>query len=134
MPRQRYDADKIRRLREIWNYDPETGAFTRKEKQRGGSKPSIRGDVGAISLTGYRLISIDAVHYLAHRLAWAYVKGEWPTRAVEHINGNRLDNRISNLREKWGNKEKLTQEHVRAVEPGFGVVGINRAALGGLVQ
>lgn len=101
--RRRESKWTIVRLREHWSYDAETGIFTRKTKPRGG-KPNASGQAGAVTVNGYRLISVDGVHYLGHRLAWAYVNGEWPSRAVEHINMDRLDNRISNLRLKWGDR------------------------------
>lgn len=36
---------------------------------------------------------------MAHRLAWLYVHGEWPSKHLDHLNGNRTDNRIENLRQ-----------------------------------
>lgn len=48
---------------------------------------------------GYRVIRIDDALYLAHRLAWFYVTGNWPANQIDHINGVRDDNRFSNLRE-----------------------------------
>ena len=44
-------------------------------------------------------MQIDGRRYLAHRLAWFYVYGEWPRKGLDHINRDRLDNRIANLRE-----------------------------------
>ena len=53
---------------------------------------------GSLDGQGYRRISIDGRLYKAHRLAWAFVYGEMPISEIDHINGNRDDNRISNLR------------------------------------
>src|SRR5260221_8009897 len=83
------------RLRTIIDYNPMTGMFCRKitrGNQIAGS------EVGCMHL-GYRRISIDRKHYEAHRLAWFMTYGRWPEKQIDHINGNRSDNRIANLRE-----------------------------------
>lgn len=85
------------RLRELLAYEPTTGVFTWRVR-RGG--PTRVGSVaGHINPRGYREIKLDYVLYLAHRLAWMYVHGEWPRAALDHVNGARDDNRLSNLRE-----------------------------------
>ena len=84
------------RLRELLHYDPVTGAFTWKVKQRAQSPVgSVAGTAGS---HGYRQIRVEGTIYLAHRLAWLYVYGVWPLRLVDHANNVRLDNRIINLR------------------------------------
>lgn len=85
------------RLRELLSYDPETGIFRRLVST---SSTARAGDVaGGLNSEGYVRIRVDGVSYRAHRLAWLYVHGRWPTDQLDHRNGVRADNRIANLRE-----------------------------------
>ena len=84
------------RLRKALDYDPDTGIFTRRYTQ-GGRK--IGDAAGSTSVHGYRVIKIDGRQYRAHRLAWLYVHGRWPRDQIDHINRDKTDNRIANLRE-----------------------------------
>jgi hypothetical protein len=84
------------RLKEVLAYDPITGVFIWIIDRPGKAK---KGTIsGSLNNERYRLISIDAVSYKAHRLAWLYIHGELPKTLLDHINGNRDDNRIINLR------------------------------------
>lgn len=84
------------RLKELLDYDPETGVFTRKVSL---SRRVKVGDIaGSLHPHGYLTLMVDAKSYVAHRLAWFYVYGVWP-KEIDHINRIRNDNRISNLRE-----------------------------------
>lgn len=90
----------LERLRELFHYDPETGLFTCLVRRRkiGGVFSEI-GDVAGFRETlGYWCLGIDRKTYKAHRLAWLYVHGEWPSDDLDHINCDRCDNRIANLR------------------------------------
>jgi len=84
-------------LRSILHYDPETGVFTRLKAGRGVT--AIGGTAGARMSNGYRNISVMNRRYLAHRLAWLYVYDSWPETQIDHVNRDRSDNRILNLRE-----------------------------------
>jgi hypothetical protein len=83
-------------LKQILDYDQNTGVFrwaTRKcQRKRAGEI------AGSVSNKGYVMIGIDYKKYSAHRLAWLYVHGDWPAGEIDHINRDRTDNRISNLR------------------------------------
>ena len=85
------------RLRELVHYDPETGLFTQVAVRKGWKAGRIIGR--RMSRCGYIRIGIDMNRYLAHRLAWLYMTGEWPPDQIDHVNGDRADNRWSNLRE-----------------------------------
>jgi hypothetical protein len=83
-------------LKSILDYDLDTGIFTWKVSKANRTKV---GDVAGWSYNGYREIEINNKAYKAHRLAWLYVYGEMPKNLVDHIDGNRSNNKISNLRE-----------------------------------
>ena len=84
-------------LRETLHYDPETGVFTwRVPPARNVKNGSV---AGCLTSHGYIQIGVKNRLYAAHRLAWLYVYGKWPTNLIDHINGVRSDNRITNLRE-----------------------------------
>lgn len=85
------------RLRELLDYDPETGLFTWRVNRAGNAKAGSA--AGCAHKCGYRQVMVDSTLYLAHRLAWFYVYNVWPPQHIDHINGVRDDNRIANLRE-----------------------------------
>lgn len=84
------------RLKELLRYDADTGMFyrmvTTSPNARAGSLAGnkIRG--------GYMRMSVDGHEQYAHRLAFLYMTGKWPTHHVDHINGDKADNRWCNLR------------------------------------
>ncbi len=84
-------------LRSILNYEPATGIFT--WKVRTANRVKVGDVAGSQDGRGYLLISVQSRRYLAHRLAWLYMYGEWPEDQLDHINRNRSDNRRANLRE-----------------------------------
>jgi len=83
-------------LHEFFHYDSETGVFSRKK--RTSPSTTIGEIVGSDKGNGYVMLCIQSRLYLAHRMAWLYVYGETPCANIDHINGNRADNRICNLR------------------------------------
>lgn len=84
-------------LKEFLHYDPETGIFTWAKSNNTSIK--VGGLAGCIMNCGYLRIGINKKQHLAHRLAWLYVTGKMPKNLIDHINGNRSDNRFCNLRE-----------------------------------
>ena len=81
------------------DYRPETGEFF--YRLDGYNNVYRRGDKAGHSdgANGYLKMNIGGQKCRLHRLAWLYVYGEWPKQCIDHINGDRADNRIANLRD-----------------------------------
>jgi hypothetical protein len=89
------------RLRELLSYGPTRGEFRwrRRDDAPKGWNTKYAGTVAGVLSHGYIVIRINKQPYLAHRLVWLYVHGRWPPNDIDHINGDRADNHIANLRE-----------------------------------
>lgn len=110
------------RLREVLNYDPETGVFAWK------APTSYRVKVGSFAgrqpgRNHYPRITIDYQTHGTHRLAWLYVHGVWPSGEIDHVNGDRSDSRIANLRDvpSFVNMQNQRKAHSRNASGLLGV-------------
>lgn len=94
MTEQTFTIEQIEKAASLVNYDPETGVFRWAVSRCGCHAGDLAGD----SRDGYWRIRIKRKAWRAHRLAWFITYGEVPNRGIDHINRNRSDNRMVNLR------------------------------------
>lgn len=105
------------RLREILDFNPDTGVFT--WKARFGKRGVVGRRAGTVDVAGYEVITIDRKRHKSHRLAWLHVYGVWPEVAIDHRNGIRTDNRLSNLREAGWDDNQQNRGHQSNNKSGF---------------
>lgn len=86
-------------LKSLLHYNAETGVFTWISGVR-------LGVVAGSSSKRYAVIHIGDKYFQSHRLVWLYVHGEFPLNDIDHINGNKHDNRIENLRNATRSENK----------------------------
>jgi len=119
---QKFEVRKLltmERLREVLEYDAATGLFTWKVSL--GNKAPVGAVAGSIGHYGYRAIRIDQRDHRAARLAFFYMIGEWPAQVVDHIDGDRSNDRWANLRAATpsqncaNSKRRSDQMHAKGV-------------------
>ena len=117
----RSDAElpSIDRIRELFCYDSESGSITWAAR-RCGVKSGC--EAGTKHL-GYRRVRVDSILILAHRLAWAIHYGRWPSEEIDHINQNKSDNRICNLREATHSNNMVNRNFPKGKS---GVTGVSK--------
>ncbi len=92
----KYTGLSAAQARELLAYDPETGLLAWKITR---GKAVAGRTAGFMRTSGYYKTKIGGREYLVHRLAWLIYYGEWPNDQVDHVDGCRVNNKISNLRQ-----------------------------------
>lgn len=89
-------------LKTIFDYELETGQLIWRYRENVPKQWNTRyaGKVaGCLNEFGYMSVTVNGSYQLVHRLIWLYVHGKWPGEELDHVNGDKADNRIVNLRE-----------------------------------
>jgi hypothetical protein len=107
------------KLRELLDYNATTGKFRWRTTGKGRCRINGGDQPGYIGNHGYRSIGVLGREYLAHRLAWLYVYGDWPSKFTDHINLNKLDNRITNLRAASKSQNSANRRAPKSNTSGF---------------
>ena len=107
------------------DYNPLTGNFIRKVATSSGTyEGQIAGNLNPI---GYVVIGIKGGKFLAHRLIWLWMTGKFPEKEIDHINGNREDNRWENLRESTQQQNSCNRKRlIKNITDVKGIIVRNR--------
>jgi hypothetical protein len=107
----------------IFNYDSINGSLIWKiSMPPKGKKGAI---AGTICKNGYITIGIKGTRYYAHRLVWVHQTGSWPSEDIDHIDGNKSNNKLENLRAGTDsqNMQNLKKAHADNIS---GFLGVER--------
>ncbi len=120
------DAFTIEYLRSVLSFDQETGEFNRISKS--GPNVKVGAPAGHAHASGYRYITVKGKKYAAHRLAWFYAHGRWPSAQLDHVNGDTSDNRLVNLREAEFAENTVNRRIYKNNKSGYKGVSFHKAS------
>jgi hypothetical protein len=120
-------ADLRLKLMERLAYEPKSGHF--RWRIAPSNQHPAGSLAGSMNSKGYAVIRTLGALHLAHRLAWLFVHGAWPSGHIDHINGVRSDNRLENLRDVSRSVNLQNQRHARS-DNKAGLLGVKRARKG----
>ena len=111
-------------LKETFDYDPDTGSLAYRKPR--GTLPAGR-PAGKVTKGGISVLFAGS-QTLAHRIIWNMMTGEWPQHRIRHVNGDKLDNRWSNLsaHAPLRNRDPITRKPVPSVQNRRIVHGVGR--------
>lgn len=93
------DSIPVEELRRAFNYNPDTGSLAYRVDAGRWGRFKAGTEVGHIKKAdGYLSVNFNRQTCVGHRLIWALMTGAWPRHMIDHINGDRADNRWCNLR------------------------------------
>ncbi len=107
--------------REIFTYEPDTGLFYWRHP---AYRRNIYKPAGCPDVKGYLQVGINGKTFKLHRIAWLMSYESWPLGQIDHIDGNKDNNRLSNLREAT---QTLNQENRRSPQSNnkIGILGVS---------
>jgi hypothetical protein len=104
------------------DYNPDTGKMYWRVTV--GRRAKAGAEIGGINRHGYRKVKIKGRMYLVHRLVWKLAYGVWPANDIDHFDGDRLNNRLSNLRDVT--RAINVRNSRRRVDNSSGIVGVSQ--------
>lgn len=115
-------------VRSVLDYNPKTGVLIWIRKKSKYSKVKPGSIAGYKNNKHYNRVYISNKHYLEHRIIWLWMTGEWPKLEIDHINGNKSDNRWCNLREVTKSQNTWNRKKLKNNTTGYiGVYHIKKS-------
>ena len=111
------------RVHSLLRYDPDTGKLFWRVRMSNRVKAGQQ--AGSVNRSGYVQIGFDGHRFWAHRLVFFMQTGNWPTEEIDHIDGDKVNNAWSNLRECSRKENAQNRKNVPSTND-LGILGVRR--------